>query len=271
MTISPSSMRGSKASSGIYGTATRFERCRRSKGCSSSLRATRRSEQPAPSWPNRYGSFTATSRRTRRLSQLWRALLLREAIATGFVESTVNQVISKRMVKKQQMRWTKKGAHLLLQVQTQVLNDGLHKTFERWYPTMTKTDVPLQQAACPRFVMVSIHDHPATKHLHQSPLPVPQVRPVVFPAWSSALLVVTTLMDSAAPPQAVELQGLVLRCQPHLHYSDRADLGNSNHHLPVSSARLDRSTAPDCSVHRHIRGGCMGWYHRSRQFVSGML
>jgi hypothetical protein len=41
-----------------------------------------------------------------------------EAIATGFVESTVNQVISKRMVKKQQMRWTKKGAHLLLQVRT---------------------------------------------------------------------------------------------------------------------------------------------------------
>src|SRR5213595_2990646 len=28
-----------------------------------------------------------------------------EAIATGFVESTVNQVISKRFVKKQQMRW----------------------------------------------------------------------------------------------------------------------------------------------------------------------
>ena len=39
-----------------------------------------------------------------------------EAISTGFVESTVNQVISKRFVKKQQMRWTPKGAHLLLQV-----------------------------------------------------------------------------------------------------------------------------------------------------------
>jgi hypothetical protein len=70
-----------------------------------------------------------------------------EAIATGFVESTVNQVISKRMVKKQQMRWTKKGAHLLLQVRTQELNKDLHKTFERWYPAMAKTDVPLQKAA----------------------------------------------------------------------------------------------------------------------------
>ena len=29
-----------------------------------------------------------------------------ETISTGFVESTVNQVVSKRFVKKQQMRWT---------------------------------------------------------------------------------------------------------------------------------------------------------------------
>ncbi len=41
-----------------------------------------------------------------------------EAISTAFNESTVNQVISKRMVKKQQMRWTPHGAHLLLQVRT---------------------------------------------------------------------------------------------------------------------------------------------------------
>jgi hypothetical protein len=41
-----------------------------------------------------------------------------EAISTAFVESTVNEVISRRMVKKQQMRWTQKGAHTLLQVRT---------------------------------------------------------------------------------------------------------------------------------------------------------
>ena len=51
------------------------------------------------------------------------------------------------MVKKQQMRWTKQGAHLLLQVRTQVLNDDLRGTFERWYPAMTKTDVPLLEVA----------------------------------------------------------------------------------------------------------------------------
>ena len=57
-----------------------------------------------------------------------------EAISSAFVESAVNQVVSKRMVKKQQMRWTPKGAHLLLQVRTRVLNDDLANDFQRWYP-----------------------------------------------------------------------------------------------------------------------------------------
>ena len=59
-----------------------------------------------------------------------------ETISTTFVESTVNQVISKRMVKKQQMRWTERGAHLLLQVRTQVLNEDLRASFRAWYPGM---------------------------------------------------------------------------------------------------------------------------------------
>ncbi|MHC4534848.1 MAG: ISKra4 family transposase [Planctomycetota bacterium] len=70
-----------------------------------------------------------------------------DKISTGFAESTVNQVVSKRMVKKQQMRWTKKGAHLLLQVRTQVLNDDWRKTFCRWYPAMKTTEEEIQIAA----------------------------------------------------------------------------------------------------------------------------
>ncbi|HEU5097933.1 MAG TPA: ISKra4 family transposase, partial [Roseiflexaceae bacterium] len=66
---------------------------------------------------------------------------------TAFVESTVNQMISKRFVKKQQMRWTKRGAHFLLQVRAQVLNEDLRPTFERWYPTMTSTHVSAARAA----------------------------------------------------------------------------------------------------------------------------
>ena len=70
-----------------------------------------------------------------------------EKIATGFVESAVNQVISKRFVKRQQMRWTKKGAHLLLQIRTKVLNKELRSTFERWYTKMPPTQEELPLAA----------------------------------------------------------------------------------------------------------------------------
>ncbi len=72
-----------------------------------------------------------------------------ETISTAFVESTVNYVVSKRMVKKQQMRWSERGAHLLLQVRTQVLNEDLRNTFCRWYPGMRNLsgDAELKQAA----------------------------------------------------------------------------------------------------------------------------
>ena len=66
-----------------------------------------------------------------------------ETISTAFVESTVNYVISKRFVKKQQMRWTQRGAHLLLQTRVQVLNNDLRKTFGRWYPGMKAAEPPL--------------------------------------------------------------------------------------------------------------------------------
>jgi hypothetical protein len=63
--------------------------------------------------------------------ELWRA---GETISTAFVESAVGQVISKRFVKKQQMSWSRRGAHLLLQVRTRVLNEELRDKFDEWYP-----------------------------------------------------------------------------------------------------------------------------------------
>ena len=59
-----------------------------------------------------------------------------EIISSSFVESTVNEVISKRMVKKQQMRWTQEGAHRMIQVRTATLNNELRCTFCKWYPNM---------------------------------------------------------------------------------------------------------------------------------------
>ncbi len=63
-----------------------------------------------------------------------------ETISTAFVESAINQVVSMRMVKKLQMRWSQQGAHLLLQVRTRVLNDELRDVFRKWYPNFTGED-----------------------------------------------------------------------------------------------------------------------------------
>lgn len=43
-----------------------------------------------------------------------------EPVSTAFVESTINEVIARRMAKKQQMQWSRKGAHYLLQTRTPV-------------------------------------------------------------------------------------------------------------------------------------------------------
>jgi hypothetical protein len=65
-----------------------------------------------------------------------------EAITTSFVESTVNEVVSKRFCKKQQMQWSKEGAHLLLQTRVQTLNGDLRIMFKRWYPD---TDIEAEE------------------------------------------------------------------------------------------------------------------------------
>ena len=46
-------------------------------------------------------------------------------INSSLAESTVNEVVSLRCAKKRQMRWTNKGAHLLVQVRVAVLNGEL--------------------------------------------------------------------------------------------------------------------------------------------------
>lgn len=60
-----------------------------------------------------------------------------EPVSTAFVESTINEVIARRMAKKQQMQWSRKGAHYLLQTRTAVLNNELQDKFASWYPGCT--------------------------------------------------------------------------------------------------------------------------------------
>jgi hypothetical protein len=59
------------------------------------------------------------------------------------MESTVHQVISKRFCKKQQMQWTQRGAHLLLQIRTQRLHGDWEAMFREWYPGFHASPQPM--------------------------------------------------------------------------------------------------------------------------------
>jgi hypothetical protein len=62
-----------------------------------------------------------------------------EIISTAFAD--VDLVVSKRFAKKQQMQWSKKGAHRLLQTRTRTLDGTLRDLFTTWYPAMPANDV----------------------------------------------------------------------------------------------------------------------------------
>ncbi len=70
-----------------------------------------------------------------------------ERISSCLAESTVNAVISKRFAKRQQMQWTKRGAHLLLQTRTRTLDGTLRSMFERWHPGLATDDTTDTSAA----------------------------------------------------------------------------------------------------------------------------
>ena len=58
-----------------------------------------------------------------------------EPISTANTESTVQWLLHRRIGNKQQMRWSPKGAHLMLKVRTSVMNGTFcqdHTTAERW-------------------------------------------------------------------------------------------------------------------------------------------
>jgi hypothetical protein len=57
-----------------------------------------------------------------------------EPISTAFVESAVNEIVAKRMNKKQQMRWNRATVQPFLDVRAAVLNDTLEEAFRRRYP-----------------------------------------------------------------------------------------------------------------------------------------
>lgn len=75
-------------------------------------------------------------------------------VATTLAESAVNSLVGKRMVKKQQMRWSLHGAHMLMQVRTAEANGELRNRLRAPFrqpepsaPQLFKPKPPLLHAA----------------------------------------------------------------------------------------------------------------------------
>ena len=82
-------------------------------------------------------------------------------ISTATAESGMNHVVNARMGKRQPMRWSAEGAHLLLQVRCALLDDRLDGLFREWYPGLG-TSLPAVAISpavlAPRFVTRPLND-----------------------------------------------------------------------------------------------------------------
>jgi len=87
-----------------------------------------------------------------------------QRISTGFVESGVNEIIAKRMVKKQQMRWNRHTVQRFLDVRIHVLNGTLEDAFRHWPKA---SDLSLTKPT-----WLSQHDQPTTLHTLFAPATV---------------------------------------------------------------------------------------------------
>jgi hypothetical protein len=69
-----------------------------------------------------------------------------QRISTGFVQSAVNEIIAKRMVKRQQMRWNRYTVQRFLEVRIHVLNGTLEDAFRHWHKSFRPVADQIQQA-----------------------------------------------------------------------------------------------------------------------------
>ena len=77
-------------------------------------------------------------------AERWRAGL---RVGTSLTEGTANFLVNRRMAKSQQMRWTRRGADLLLQVRCAVYNGALGFTFGQLFELLPSSGPQSVKAA----------------------------------------------------------------------------------------------------------------------------
>ena len=69
-------------------------------------------------------------------------------ISSALAESAMSHLVNERMGKRQPMRWSAEGAHLLLQVRCAVLDNRLETLFREWLPKFRPQTPPLPPVGC---------------------------------------------------------------------------------------------------------------------------
>ena len=69
-------------------------------------------------------------------------------ISSALAESAMSHLVNQRMGKRQPMRWSAEGAHLLLQVRCAVLDNRLEMLFREWLPNFRRQTPPPLLIGC---------------------------------------------------------------------------------------------------------------------------
>ena len=96
-----------------------------SSPCKWTLTVSKSHRQNGRNYSKVWTSSGPTFKQRRLHPELWRAVSLRGNDQHQFCRVHGHQVVSRRFVKKQAMWWSPRGAHLLLQTRTKVLNEEL--------------------------------------------------------------------------------------------------------------------------------------------------
>jgi hypothetical protein len=170
-------------------------------------------------------------------------------VSTSLAESAVNSLVSKRMVKNQQMRWSPSGAHLILQVRAAMVNGNLrHRLREK--SDLPVTAPPPDLSANPAFAQSRIKP--------QSFCRSRRVRVTRFGTFNSRHMVIrrNTAGPSTPISLAVQITGIAMRSSRRWNTRELAT-GSSN---PLCLTNKSSASSNRSSV---FPGAARRWARRS--------
>ena len=85
-----------------------------------------------------------------------------EHISTGLIDGTVNTVVDKRFAKRPQIRWSRQGAHLVLQTRTRTFDGTLRAKFKHWHTDVKQPKKSPRAPICPKHCG-TLHNEPPDK------------------------------------------------------------------------------------------------------------